>query len=293
MLEFDSFQLDPGRRELRRDGKPVPVQAKLFDTLVLLAENRERIVEKQEILDTVWPEVHVEESTLFQTVSSLRKLLGCGKAGGDRYIATIPGRGYRFVAAAKRVVPGHPRLASESNGVGSRAADTVSPARAERTASGITAPEPFEVRIENAERPPPPRGESLEPGAHRWGRAATGFAVAAMMLVAGALWWFSDSTQPEPANLRIQRLTTLDCVEWQPGWSPDGRSFAYAASAFGSADIFVRATAGGDPLRRTFDPADDLHPRWSPDGRYIAFLSDRGTGASVYVVSPYEGADRK
>jgi Tol biopolymer transport system component/DNA-binding winged helix-turn-helix (wHTH) protein len=292
MLEFDSFQLDPERRELRRDGKPVPVQAKLFDTLVLLAENRDRIVDKQEILDTIWPDVHVEESTLFQTVSALRKVLGCGKAGGDRYIATIPGRGYRFVAAAMRVAPGAPRLATESNGVGSYGADTVSAAPVQRAATGVTASE-ASVHIENAERPPPPRGESLEPGAHRWWWTAAGFAVAAIILIAGALWWSSGSTQPEPANLRIQRLTSLDCVEWQPGWSPDGRSLAYAASAFGSADIFVRATAGGDPLRRTFDPADDLHPRWSPDGRYIAFLSDRGTGASVYVVSPYEGAERK
>ena len=58
-------------------------------------------------------------------------------------------------------------------------------------------------------------------------------------------------------------------------------------------DLFVAATANGDPLRRTFHPADELHPRWSPDGRYIAFLSDRGAGAIVYVVSPYDGPERK
>jgi len=93
--------------------------------------------------------------------------------------------------------------------------------------------------------------------------------------------------------VQIKRLTSLDGTEWQPGWSPDGRSFAYSGTAFRSLDLFVAATANGDPLRRTFHPADELHPRWSPDGRYIAFLSDRGAGAIVYVVSPYDGPERK
>ncbi len=151
------------------------------------------------------------------------------------------------------------------------------------------------IRIEDAERPPPAltRRESPEPRANGWRKASAGLAAAVMMLVGVALWRSSESARPEPANLRIKQLTSLDGIEWQPGWSPDGRSFAYAGAAFGSTDIFVAATAGGDPLRRTFHPADDLHPRWSPDGRYIAFLSDRGTGASVYVVSPYDGPERK
>ena len=107
MLAFGPFQLDPDRREFLRDGEPLPVQAKLFDTLVYLVDHRDRVVEKHELLDSVWPNIHVDESTLFQTVSALRKVLGCGKAGGIRYIATIPGQGYRFVAATEPTRPGH------------------------------------------------------------------------------------------------------------------------------------------------------------------------------------------
>ena len=298
MLEFGAFRLDPDRRELLRDGKPLAVQAKLFDTLVLLAENRGRVVEKQELLDSVWPDTHVEESTLFQTVSALRKVLRSGKADGDRHIATVPGRGYRFVAAAKPTVPLQlPQSALEKNSVAGHRAEVVSIAQnsAQRSALELTPSEPPKIRIEEAEHLPPvlTQRESPEPHAHRWRKASAGLAVAVVMLVGVALWRSSESARPEPANLRIKQLTSLEGIEWQPGWSPDGRSFAYAGTAFGSTDIFVSATAGGDPLRRTFDPADDLHPRWSPDGRYIAFLLDRGAGASVYVVSPYDGPERK
>ena len=298
MLEFGSFQLDPDRREFLRDGKILAVQAKLFDTLVLLAENRDRVVEKQELLDSVWPDTYVEESTLFQTVSALRKVLGGGKADGYRCIATVPGRGYRFVAAAKPTVPGQvPHSTLDKDGVARHRTEVVSPPQesVQRSAPEPSASKPSEIRIESVEGPSPAltQKESPEPRARRWHKAAVGLAVAVMMLLGVALWRSFETGRPEPMNLRIKQLTSLEGVEWQPGWSPDGRSFAYAGTAFGSTDIFVAATAGGDPLRRTFHPADDLHPRWSPDGRYIAFLSDRGLGVSVYVVSPYDGPERR
>jgi len=293
MLEFGPFQLDADRRELVRDGKPVAVQAKLFDTLVLLAENRDRVVEKQELLDTVWPDTHVEESTLFQTVSALRKVLGDGKVDGVRYISTVPGRGYRFVAP---VTPTNPDQASGSAVAensftkrriepGSSSQDSI-----QHSAPELIPPEPPEIHLENAERPRAAGGDrgSPESRARLWRNVAAGLAVGVVMILGLGL---HDGPNPTPPSIR--RLTSLEGMEWQPGWSPDGRSFTYAGTEFGSTDIFVRATAGGDPLRRTFDPADDLHPRWSPDGQYIAFLSDRGTGASVYVVSAYKGPERK
>ena len=132
MLEFGSFRLDPDRRELLRDGRPLAIQAKLFDTLVLLAENRDRVVDKQELLDSVWPHTHVEESTLFQTVSALRKVLSNGKADGDRHIATVPGRGYRFVAATKPARPLElPQSTREQHSVAGYRAEVVSIAPSE------------------------------------------------------------------------------------------------------------------------------------------------------------------
>ncbi|MEZ5364207.1 MAG: winged helix-turn-helix domain-containing protein [Bryobacterales bacterium] len=81
MLGFGPFQVDAHRRELLHSGQQIAVQAKLFDTLVFLLDRRDRVVEKQELLEHIWPNVHVEESSLYQTVSALRKILGCGKNG--------------------------------------------------------------------------------------------------------------------------------------------------------------------------------------------------------------------
>ena len=246
MLEFGSFQLDPDRRELLRDGKILAVQAKLFDTLVLLAENRDRVVEKQELLDSVWPDTYVEESTLFQTVSALRKVLGA-----ERQTDTAASRQSRVEATGSSL-----RLSNGSRpsppldiGQGRRSQaphrGRLAPQESvQRSAPEPSASKPSEIRIESVEGPSPAltQKESPEPRARRWHKAAVGLAVAVMMLLGVALWRSFETGRPEPMNLRIKQLTSLEGVEWQPGWSPDGRSFAYAGTAFGSTDIFVAAT---------------------------------------------------
>ena len=96
--QFEDFTLDTRTRELLRgDGVPVPLNAKAFDTLCHLIENRERVVSKDELLASVWAGRVVEENNLTQAVSALRRGLGSG-AGDHRFVVTVPGRGYRFVA---------------------------------------------------------------------------------------------------------------------------------------------------------------------------------------------------
>jgi eukaryotic-like serine/threonine-protein kinase len=94
---FGPFQLDVRERRLARDSEVIPLRLKVFDTLRVLVENAGRLVTKQELLDTVWPDAAVEENNLNHNVSVLRKALG-EKATGQRYIETIPRVGYRFVA---------------------------------------------------------------------------------------------------------------------------------------------------------------------------------------------------
>jgi len=96
-VAFGPFDLDPVRRILRRDGEPVALAGKPLDLLILLVGERGRIVERDELLARVWPDVIVEEANLTQNVSVLRKALGEG-AGQNEFIVTVPGRGYRFVA---------------------------------------------------------------------------------------------------------------------------------------------------------------------------------------------------
>jgi len=92
VVAFGRFELVPSRRQLLVNGQPVAIGARAFDLLHALVERRERTVSKNELLDLVWPDVAVEEANLPVQISALRKLLGAAA------IATVPGRGYRFVA---------------------------------------------------------------------------------------------------------------------------------------------------------------------------------------------------
>ena len=96
---FGPFTLDVGNRQLLRDGVELTVRARAFDVLVVLVERAGRLVTKDELLDAVWSELAVEENNLQVQVSSLRKLLGPG------WIATVPGRGYRFSGEASAITP--------------------------------------------------------------------------------------------------------------------------------------------------------------------------------------------
>jgi DNA-binding winged helix-turn-helix (wHTH) protein/TolB-like protein/Tfp pilus assembly protein PilF len=95
---LESYRLDTQTRELRDgDGPAVPLTSKAFDTLCYLIEHRQRVVGKDELLASIWPGRVVEENNLTQAIAALRRALGTN-AGEHRYIVTVPGRGYRFVA---------------------------------------------------------------------------------------------------------------------------------------------------------------------------------------------------
>ncbi len=98
---FAPFTLNPIARTLRRAGEAIPIGAKTFDLLVFLVERRGLVLTKDALLRGVWPETIVEEANLAQHVSSLRKILG-ERAGENRYISTLPGRGYSFVATVQQ-----------------------------------------------------------------------------------------------------------------------------------------------------------------------------------------------
>src|ERR1044072_2116651 len=97
LYEFGAFRLDPSKRRLLRDGEPVQLAPKAFDTLLALVRQSGRTGEKDELLREVWPDAAVEENNLNQNITALRKSLGDSRHE-SRYIATVPGLGYRFVA---------------------------------------------------------------------------------------------------------------------------------------------------------------------------------------------------
>jgi eukaryotic-like serine/threonine-protein kinase len=100
LYEFGPFRLDVDERLLMRDGRMTPLPPKVFDTLLVLVENSGRVVTKDELMQSLWPDTFVEESNLTQNISQLRRALSDG-ASDAQYIETIPKRGYRFVAGVQ------------------------------------------------------------------------------------------------------------------------------------------------------------------------------------------------
>ncbi len=97
LYEFLPFRLDAVERMLLREGERVPLSPKPFDILLVLVQNCGHLVEKNELLQAVWPDSFVEECNLSRNVSTLRRALDDHEPA-HRFIETIPRRGYRFVA---------------------------------------------------------------------------------------------------------------------------------------------------------------------------------------------------
>ena len=98
VYQFGDFHLDVEERQLlRRDGTAVPLTPRVFDTLRYLVEHSGKVLDKEVLMDAVWPDAVVEENNLAQNISTLRRVFG-ESPGSQRYIVTVPGRGYRFIA---------------------------------------------------------------------------------------------------------------------------------------------------------------------------------------------------
>src|SRR5688572_30977871 len=103
-LEIPGFVIDVRRRLLlrRETGEALALNAKAFDTLLYLAQHPGDVLDKDTLLTALWPGVVVEENSLAQNISALRHVLG-ESHGENRYIATVPRRGYQFVAVVGAV----------------------------------------------------------------------------------------------------------------------------------------------------------------------------------------------
>lgn len=139
IYEFDNYRLDATRRLLtRRDGTSIPVTSRVFDTLHCLVTNAGRLVDKRELMRAVWGDTVVEENNLTQAVSTLRQLLG-ERSDEHRFIVTVPGRGYRFIAVVRAVAAGDEADGRPAAADAAKPADTGrrgDPSRRRRLAGG-------------------------------------------------------------------------------------------------------------------------------------------------------------
>ncbi|MDE2407729.1 MAG: winged helix-turn-helix domain-containing protein [Xanthomonadaceae bacterium] len=173
-FRFEGFQLDSVRRELRDPaGQILPLTSKAFDVLYTLVTHRHDVASKDALLLAVWPGRVVEENNLTQAIAALRRALG-DDASPRRFIVTVPGRGYRFVATVDEVTDA-PRLR--------RATD---------------------VPIARGDAPPlpSPAGKGADKNALGTGRSIRRLGLLVALLVAGLVLWFRMAPAPTGAPTR-------------------------------------------------------------------------------------------
>ena len=100
--EFGRFRLDADKHRLLRDGHVVPLKPKTLDALLVLVQNPDKLLEREDLMKAVWTDSFVEDANLTVAISSLRKALAQNDETAE-YIETVPRVGYRFVAAVREV----------------------------------------------------------------------------------------------------------------------------------------------------------------------------------------------
>jgi DNA-binding winged helix-turn-helix (wHTH) protein len=110
VIAFGPFRVFPRQRLVLNSGRPLNLGGRAFDPLLALLERAGELVSKREVMDRVWPETNVEEHNLKSQVAAVRRALGDGREGA-RYVSTVVGRGYWFVAPVVRSVGEPPATA--------------------------------------------------------------------------------------------------------------------------------------------------------------------------------------
>ncbi|MGH9846164.1 MAG: winged helix-turn-helix domain-containing protein [Blastocatellia bacterium] len=283
--EFGPYRLDTGERILLREGQMVSLTPKTFETLLALVERGGRILDKEDLLRTIWPDTFVEEVSLAKKVSLLRKVLGEDFA--HHYIETIPRRGYRFVAEVREVWEESPAPAANEHGQpGQNGQSAVG--RGRETPDG----EPLAAETPSRSSADPSRLRALA------GRLAWSATLLAIGLLAGLIIWRLVFRQPPLASkplLNAFPLTSYQGRETQAAFSPDGKQIAFMWNGpqGDNPDIYLKLIDAETPLRLTTNSAADTKPVWSPDGRHIAFLRQSTESSAFYLIPALGGAERK
>ena len=263
---FGPFRVDVGKRQLTRDCAPLPLTPKVFDILVLLIEHRGEVVEKDDLVREVWRGTIVEENNIARHISTLRKALDDGH-GLNRWIATIPGRGYQFTGDvdasvgaestevhAPVILDGPKRRWRVSVAVGVAIVAIISAAYIVGMKGNVDRQATASSAIWQLTFSP---GLQSEPS---W--SPDGRMVAFSSDRTGNLdIWVQSVDGGNPVQ-----VTTAAAHDWQPDWSSDGRLVFRSERASGG--LFVAPALGGAEQQVS---SFGYHPRWSPDGTRILF----------------------
>src|SRR5262245_20488508 len=232
LYEFDRFCLDASERILLHDQQETPLTPKVFETLLLLVENSGRVIEKEELLQTIWPDSFVEESSLTQNISLLRKALGEG-GDGRRFIETIPKRGYKFIAPVRLVNKEAP-------------ADEAPPERSAAPEAAIK--EEIETHLQRQEGVAPRAGLqptfSAFPANLNSGRKVAVVVLALSLALAGGAYLLASKRQGAVSAESENRVRSLAALPFKPLGDESGDDFL----GLGMADALILKLGGFDGL---------------------------------------------
>ena len=249
MQHFGPFRFDPDTGYLRRGTADVPLPPRAQALLAFFLEHPGRVLSKDEILDAVWGDVHVTDTSLKEAIHVLRLALGDTPQAPD-YVETVPRRGYRFV---------HPVRRQQATST----IDRSTRPSFRRPAGGAAA---------RASAPLPSRGWRLG-----WWLGGLSIALVLAMLGVAQLRR-PPAPAPAPASRFEIRLPPGHRVTPGPpnlALSPDGRHLVYVAKSRGQRQLFLRPVARLESLAIA-GTEDASAPFFSPDGRWIGFMTAAG-----------------
>jgi Tol biopolymer transport system component/DNA-binding winged helix-turn-helix (wHTH) protein len=271
--QFGPFLLDPASRLLLRDGTAVSIPTKAYDLLLILLTNRDRVVDKTEMLELVWQDVVVEENTLTRHISTLRKSLGDDHRQ-QAIIRTVSGHGYQFVADVT-ALPERPPSGE--------------PVDSEAEPAQDIAPSP------EVQPPVTPFVDAAPESLNRLHVVRFVLGVSALVLCVVAVLLLSPtahrrSNREDPWGVR--QFTFLSGLQRSPSWSPDGRAVVFVSDKSGQPGLWIQRIDEPHAVPLTNTAAGASSPDWSPDGRWIAFRSEADAGG-LFVVSANGGTPRR
>jgi Tol biopolymer transport system component/DNA-binding winged helix-turn-helix (wHTH) protein len=300
LYKFGHFSVDAAERMLLRDGQVVALTPKAFDLLLVLVENRGHLLEKEELMQEIWPETFVEEANLTNNISMLRKALSVDD--DQQYIETVRRRGYRFVAEIEEyhdddmevIVEEHTRVTFEhqeeisaTNGDPRPGAERVIPTRDLRT-DASTAPSVHT-------RPALRRLRAVS-------AVVVGLLVFATVVVAALLAWFQRSHNepqkntsiPLSHNMEIKRVTASGRAK-SAAISPDGRYIAYVLDEGDLQSIQLMQVDSSSSVQ--IRPPAEVGYRWisfTPDGTSLYYaMRETGQPQTLYRSDVLGGVPQK